>query len=610
MTRPHEELYELCDCLRSVSVELDSYEPESQHSPIIDSSGEEPGELKPQTREVLPGLRFLRDEVKRDLQVLQKFLDDPESSSLPPLSTNAPYLVAVWQELRQARGAVAIYRTFHTAVHPQTSRKPKNGAAKGHGVKVDVVADNGRRWIRVNTIKNSRILMEFRELDSYLTSSDEDDGDGRSCPKKENLIPQEFDNSVLRMGRELLEAARANPHGSNEIPSVTMRLTRLNLSDTNHETSDPRIAYTIDCLQRMGIDVQLGEKQGIVKEMDNVPAQPIVLEPTTHINLDLSALIALISDTTHSHLPRDPEDAITRFIPSQQYVEWKKQRVQMLSDSPDAASTWEDSGIHSRVLADQAQQEMKKGLLQDMHDRLGSISPTLQNIQFWTTQEARRRCLQIVSKIAGTRERQRAEALFSCSVCSHTTTIPTHDQFWVHSRYPSNFIPLMPIRLYPSSEPDATSLESFQPNPSSPFMTSLASTCRIILSQEDISRLRESQSPPGHSAAPYLTNDEDDIPPAVVTLTNSKLTVHTVQSMLWGATLGWTTLTTNKSSVKVLLKEMKRSGGGGVLNNEPPNGDDTARGCRAAIWIMKPRSLAEGSRSDYCNGVISMGKTV
>jgi hypothetical protein len=71
MTRPHEELYELCDCLRSVSFGLDSYEPESQLLPIIDSSGEEISEVKTQ-REVLPGLRFLREEVKRDLQVLQK----------------------------------------------------------------------------------------------------------------------------------------------------------------------------------------------------------------------------------------------------------------------------------------------------------------------------------------------------------------------------------------------------------------------------------------------------------------------------------------------------------------------------------------------------------
>ncbi|KAG1737508.1 uncharacterized protein EDB91DRAFT_1237879 [Suillus paluster] len=595
MARPHEELHILCDCLRSVNIGLDSYEPDSQHLPIIDSSGEETGEGKAQTREVLPGLRFLREEAKRDLQILQKFLDNPELASLPPLSTNAPYLVAVWQELLQARGAVAIYRTFYAAAQPQASRKPKSGTPKGRGVKVDVVADNGRRWIRINTIKNSRILMEFHEMDSYLTSSDEDDGDGQSFEKKESLTPEEFDNSVLRMGRELLDAARANPlHGSNEIPSVTMRLTRLNpsLSDTDHKKSDPRIAYTIECLQRMGIDIQLGEKQGIVKETTDTPAQPMIeFEPTTHINLDLSALIALISDITHSHLPRDPEEATARFIPPQRYVEWKKQRLQTLFESTDVTTTWEDSGTHSRALADQAQQEMKKGFLQDMHDRLSSISPTLQNIQFWTTQEARQRCLQIVSKIGGTKERQRTDALLSSS-CSQPNIIPAHNQYWAHSRYPPNLIPLLPIRLFPSTEPDDTSLQSFQPTHSSPFLTSLASTCRNILSKEEISTLRALQT------APYLSNDAGDIPPAAVAVANPKLTVHTAQSMLWGAALGWTTLTTNRSSVKALLREMKKYGGGGSLIYEPPGRDETARASKAAIWIVNPRSLAEGMRSD------------
>jgi hypothetical protein len=440
--------------------------------------------------------------------------------------------------------------------------------------------------------------MEFREMDSYLTSSDEDDNDGCTL-QKDRLRSREFDNSVLRMGRELLAAASANPlHGSNEIPLVTMRLTRLDpsLSETDHGNGDPRIAYTIDCLRRMGIDVQLGDRQGMVKDFVDTPAQRIVFEPTADINLDLSALIALISDITHSDLPDDSEEANVRFIPPQRYVEWKKQRVQALSDSTDRSNTWEDSGTHSRALADQVQQEMKKGLLQDMHDRLRAISPTLQDIQFWTSQEARQRCLQIVSKIGGIRERQRADALFPSSTSSQTAHVPTHSQYWAHSRYPANFIPLMPIRLFPSTKPDDISMHSFQRNPSSPFLTSLASTCWSILSQEDISRLRESQSLPDHSAAPYLRNDEGDIPPAAVSAANPKLTAHTVRSMLWGAALGWTTLTTNRSSVKTLIKEMKRSTGGGVLTYESPSGES-----KGSIWIVNPRSLAEGMRSD-CSG--------
>jgi hypothetical protein len=39
---------------------------------------------------------------------------------------------------------------------------------------------------------------------------------------------------------------------------------------------------------------------------------------------------------------------------------------------------------------------------------------------------------------------------------------------------------------------------------------------------------------------------------AVVTKANPRLTVHTVHSLLWGAELGWTTLTANKASVRAI----------------------------------------------------------
>lgn len=53
---------------------LEKEPPDGPCLPIIDSSesGEEMGEGMTQTREVLPGLRFLREEVKRELQVHQK----------------------------------------------------------------------------------------------------------------------------------------------------------------------------------------------------------------------------------------------------------------------------------------------------------------------------------------------------------------------------------------------------------------------------------------------------------------------------------------------------------------------------------------------------------
>jgi hypothetical protein len=64
---------------------------------------------------------------------------------------------------------------------------------------------------------------------------------------------------------------------------------------------------------------------------------------------------------------------------------------------------------------------------------------------------------------------------------------------------------------------------------------------------------------------------------------------------LWGAELGWTTLTANKTSIKAILREMKLAsrldGIGGIAETEI-NEDN-----KAALWIIDPRSLAEGMSS-------------
>ena len=53
-----------------------------------------------------------------------------------------------------------------------------------------------------------------------------------------------------------------------------------------------------------------------------------------------------------------------------------------------------------------------------------------------------------------------------------------------------------------------------------------------------------------------------EIERAAVTKANPRLTAHTVQSMLWGAARGWTTLTANKSSVKAILRDIRAGEGG------------------------------------------------
>ncbi|KAK0447048.1 hypothetical protein EV421DRAFT_1706798 [Armillaria borealis] len=570
--------------LQAIHDSISHFQPPTRRPPILDSSLDL-NDAQWLQQDHIPGLRKLKDTIKIDLDVLDKFLEDPKSANLPPLSTNAPYLIAVWNEVLCAPArVVSVFKSFSSTPVPRETRKA--GGQKPSGTKVDVVADHGRCWIRVNTIKNSRILAEFREIDSYLTDSsdeeevsDEEEITNRIHRPSRTLAQTEFDNSVLRMGRALVEAAKANTYelasvdGTKPIiPRVTLRLTRLDPSETNEagEPTDPRIAQTIQCLYDMGIDVALGERQDdeipIVAEPPPLAPAPLTLKPTRRINLDLSALIALVSDLTHASLPQSIDEANTRFIPLPRVREWKKKKdVSAIEDGLDELSMSSDLAKHSRALTNQVLQEMVKGMIQELSDRLPG-----EHVEFWTTNEAKERCLRIVSKIGGPNEKRRAQALFL-----DPATTDAENLFWQSSRYAKAFIPILPIHLYPK---DGTALMRTTPVPS--FFHSLQNTCLDILSLENTS-------------APARTSSR-----AVITKANPRLTAHTVHSMLWGARLGWTTLTANRTSVRAILKEMEVRRTVAAAAAEGDAVEESVESADAAIWIVDPRSLAEGMRSD------------
>jgi hypothetical protein len=392
----------------------------------------------------------------------------------------------------------------------------------------------------------------------------------------------------------------------------------------------------------MGIDVQLGE-------LDTLPAPPPlpprIFCPTMKINLDLSILIALISDLSHSRLPRCTEEADVRFVPPASYLEWKRKRKEGKARIDTVVEDKEqipDTAKHSRALINQALQEMDRGLIQEVHDRLassmklsastsGNPAPPISNVEFWTTAEARDRCLRIVAKIGGPNEKRRAQALFSPSSPTAQT-----NPYWSNSRFTEGLIPVPPVYVFPSDSPkpssssspsqrqessDSNDLNSISP-PS--FFEVLEATCMHILSQETVPHpkalpphaattsdaTREVGDGDGYSEDPELGGiytARDEIQRATVTKANPRLTAHTVHSMLQGAKRGWTTLTANKGSVKAILKEIKDLRGSligglplGRRNNENGVGGDGANAEveKAAIWIIDPRSLSEGMRSD------------
>jgi len=490
------------------------------------------------------------------------------------------------------------------------------------------------------------------------------------------------------MGRSLISAAKL---ASTLIPTssssdtqtsriqVTIRLTRLDPSPSDRSLFDPRISQTIQALENMGIRVKLGES--IPHPPPPPPSPPRTFLPTMKVNLDLSLLVALISDIAHTPLPKCHKDAEERFIPPAGYVEWKKRRLEENVVQEPSEGDQEDDGSgagggsgvpkkkemklpgqgkpesvkHSRALSNQTKQEMESAILEEIHDRLlqtvrlvhGDAS-RLKDVEFWTTAEARARCLRIASKISGTRERERARALLSPPAPATTASSEdgsgpgaglkaASELYWRNSRYEEGYLPLPPMRVFPQNAPPSGEPSSphdpSSPLPRSPFFDRLVETCTHILAQDIVPHPRSlpsritSEIPVSSSLCPnptstsgtdtpeleglsLLDDDGAEIQRATVTKANPKLTAHTVESLLEGARRGWTTLTANKHSVKGILKEVKALSGGHYVAGVGAHGYEEAQGRviedkegnfieTAAIWVVDPRSLAEIMSADY-----------
>jgi hypothetical protein len=434
---------------------------------------------------------------------------------------------------------------------------------------------------RAHRTKNSRLLAELREIDSYDTDSDDENEIlGGS------LRQEEFDNSILKAGRSLLQAAESNPlealsstgNIEKKVPKVTLCLTRLDPA----LAGDPRVQQTVELLEEMGLTVQLGERvfqePNLVSLASTAPvANSATLHSTLNINLDLSLLIALVSDLTHATLPKSVAEAEARFSRIQPATRRDTPSVD-LRGSPqnevglqDTDADPEDVNKHSRALINQLLQEIGKSMLQEMSERLASAVPGPGKIQFWTTPEAKERCLRIVEKIGGEREKRRAKCLFASA--DHA------DNFWQGSRFPNQFIPLLPIQLYPFNVPNRASITAEHGIDAlvrdDSFFFVLEDTCTAILATEQSNDVNEDAG----RAAPMKAN--------------SRLTAHTVRSLLWGARLGWTTLTANRTSVKAIVREI-----GARSASLADVSDSRPAGTTAAIWVVDPRSLAEEMRKD------------
>jgi hypothetical protein len=377
--------------------------------------------------------------------------------------------------------------------------------------------------------------------------------------------------SIVRQCVDMRDASAANPVWADGSTRLILRLTRLCKAEQDH-----RIQSVYRHLRTLGVDLMFGDltesgTQRIAQSKVYPDSTPI---PSANLNLDLSMLVALISDISHSPLPRTHIEAETRFQPVRRVWKRKTSRIDghILEDR---AAQQEELGAeeHSRALIIQLQQEMQSALVPDLIDTIASacddrgLSPL--EIRFWTTREAMERCLAIAMKIAGPREMARAYCLFKNPIGSSDTKT-----FWSESRHRVLDGPLkdLHVRII-EDEPNLAKCKSS----AHAFVTRLESACQMVIENEGILPSNNALRRNFHGNRPAKGQNAGSPP--------KKPSLHTVRSMLAGATYGMTTITANRTSVKQMVRIMGLRG--------LTTGDDYA-----AFLVTEPKTLAEQKRTD------------
>lgn len=409
-------------------------------------------------------------------------------------------------------------------------------------------------------MKESRLMAEFREQDSYCNSDYSDyDSDAPAETLNGQPVYPGLTNSAIEQVTSMVQSARSYPRLPHLPPPKVKYI--LNRLEENPEGGyvDPRVNRTFEVIRSLGAQLVLAS------DIRPLPKQltPPLPRPTSNVLLDLSVVVALCCDSTHFPLPDSQQELEARFRPLQLASDGQ------LSLAPHVPVT--------KDLRDQLQWEMQHPLIQEMQERLSLVDGTL---EFWVTEEVKSRLPKIVEVIGGENEKRRAQAMFT-----------GFEDFWTGSRWKGSegVLGNMRVRVISKTDWDLVDLHQIQ---HSPFRRGFASVCQMMLAivERQTSASALPSPPPPPKANKTTSNRSARRPQAGITVPSRLPSAHTLRTFLAGIKGSMTVLTNNRGAVGKVIREMG-------VNEGLAYGVEDAKG-EAVVWVVNPSSLSEWRRKE------------
>ncbi|KAI8146980.1 hypothetical protein BJV82DRAFT_597303 [Fennellomyces sp. T-0311] len=246
-------------------------------------------------RDSIEGMYRYVHSLQAEMGFLDKLLEDPSRIKKEYIqSSNLSYLEAVHEAIEQANDIQQIMELKSVPVNDDVWM-PKAALMRNQTVKVDLVAEHGLVWIKViaRNAKGLRFDMAGLEVEDEDSSDEEEEYD-ENFPTTIASEDAFNDLPIFKKARSYLRSAEAHQLHF-KTPQVVFAFMRLQQEDVFVERILAR-------LREMGVVVHVGAT-GLQGSYCATPA-----EITSSLNLDVSTVLALISEMSHQPCLPDQVD--------------------------------------------------------------------------------------------------------------------------------------------------------------------------------------------------------------------------------------------------------------------------------------------------------------
>ncbi|KAI9316853.1 hypothetical protein BX666DRAFT_1947502 [Dichotomocladium elegans] len=249
-----------------------------------------------QKRDGFEGLYRYTNALNAEIGFLDKLLEDPTRIKKEYIqSSNLSYLEAVHEAMASTCNIKEIMQLM--SVPPSDDRvwMPRAAQMRNRSVKVDVVAESGLVWIKViaRNAKGLRFDMaglehEDEDEEDELSSDDDDFAAAAAVAGGFDQLP------IFKKAREYLASASAHQVHF-RTPLVVFAFMRLDAAE------DGLIERIMNQLRDMGIVVHTAASAGLEDTYKPLLGDwPLTSLSTPALNLDVSTVLALISEMAHN----------------------------------------------------------------------------------------------------------------------------------------------------------------------------------------------------------------------------------------------------------------------------------------------------------------------